>query len=596
MTENKWDLSHLYESVDAVEKAKLEFLPKADSLKAYVGRLGESAQTLREALDLRWNLELLLRRMETYTARYSDEDTRDSKANALNSEIELIRTQFTELCSFFEPEIVAIAEKDIVRYIEEDKGLNIYQRPIREIFRMKKHVLSLPEEKILASAMDIAETGHSTFRIFSNADLPRETVTLSDGQEVKLTDANYAKHRRSSVKSDRDIVSETFIRQYGTFKRSIGEMLYGQMKTHLFYAKMRGYSDTLTAALDNDDIDTAIYHTLVETVQKNLPTFHRYLKLKARALGVKSIEYQDLYVPFTQDKKIEVPFEQTPSMLKKALAPLGDEYPGLLDTAFTEGWIDVFPGEGKRSGAYSSGWAYDVHPYVLMNYNNEYSDALTLAHELGHAMHSHYSNANQPIATSDYSIFVAEVASTFNENLLNDYMLKNVESDEQRFYLLGNFLDASFKGTFTRQAQFAEFELLAHQCVENGEALTGDSLSKMYIALLRKYYGHDEGACRVPDYFDTEWAYVPHFYYNYYVFQYATSIAAASSLATKVVNKEAGALERYFSLLKAGDSSDPVSTLKNAGVDMTQPVAYEAFIHRANRYMDEMENILEKQG
>ncbi len=596
MEDYKWDLTHLYESVEAVAKEKSEFSAHAGAIKNYAGKLGESAKSLREALDLKWNLELSLRRMETYSARLSDEDTRNSKASALAGEISRLRTQFQEQCSFFEPEIVAIPDETLLRFFTDEEGLRIYERPIREVMRMKKHILSPAEERIMAAVMDVADAGHSTYRVFSNADLPRETVTLSDGREVKLTDANYVKHRRCPVKADREVVSEVFFKQYDRFKRSIGEMLYGQMKSHLFHANVRGYPNTLAASLDQFDIDTAIYHTLIETVEKNLPVFHRYMKLKARALGVEALEYQDLYVPFTQDTKIEVPFEKAPEIIKKALLPLGEEYQRLLDRAFSEGWMDVFPAEGKRSGAYSSGWAYDAHPYVLLNYNNEYSDALTLAHELGHAMHSHYSNTNQPIATSDYAIFVAEVASTFNENLLNDYMLKNVESDDQRFYLLGNFLDGSLKGTFTRQVQFAQFELMVHECVEKGQALTGDSLNEMYLGILRKYYGHDQGVCNVPDYFAAEWAYVPHFYYNYYVFQYATSIAAASSLAGKVVDKQPGALDRYFGLLKAGDSADPVSILKSAGVDMTQPEAYAAFVRRAQRYMDEMETILDSKA
>ncbi|MCZ7586648.1 MAG: oligoendopeptidase F [Deltaproteobacteria bacterium] len=591
-----WDLSDLYPTVEAFLAEKKSFEADLKKIEAYKGRLAESAKVLKEALDVYWGLEERQRRMESYAGRLSDQDTRDQTNKAYASEVSQNRSRLGTVSAYMEPEIVALGEAGVEKFLAAESGLASYRRPLEETLRLAEHILSPQEEKILAAASDIAGAGSNIYGLFSNADLPRKTITLSDGSEVKLTDANYAKYRRAPVKADRDLLAETFFSQYDGFKRVIGEMLYTQIKAHRFYAEARGYDSTLASALNRDDVDPAIYKTLIETAHKNLPTFHRYLRLKARAMGVAKVDYQDLYASFTEDVSIDVPWAEAKTMLVESLAPMGEDYVKNIRASLENRWIDVYPTEGKRSGAYSSGWAYGVHPYVLMNYNDEYQDVLTLAHELGHALHSHYSNAAQPLPSSDYSTFVAEIASTFNENLLNDYMLKKVQDENERFYLLGNFLDGTIKGTFFRQIQFAEFEWMAHQRVEAGEALTGETLSKMYLELVRKYYGHDEGACNVPEFYAAEWAYIPHFYFNYYVFQYSTSVAAASALSEKVLAGEPGALARYQGLLKAGGSNDPVTLVREAGIDMTEPEAFDALVARANRYMDELEKILDAKG
>lgn len=594
--EHQWDLAALYADVADFNAAKDAFVKDAKDIAKWKGRLGESAQTLRASLDHYWELEERIRRLESYAGRLSDQDTRVQANKALQSEVSQARSRFAEASAYLDPELVAIPEATIEAYFASEPGLAVYERPIRETLRRKKHILSPAEERILAAASDVARAGSSLYSIFENADLPRETIALADGTNVKLTDANYGKYRRAPLEADRDRLAESFFAQFKKFEQTIGEMLYTQLKVHRFYAEMRGYESTLAASLDYDDIDPAIYRSLIAAANQHLPTFHRYLNLKRRALGLPVLEYQDLYVPFVAESKIEMDWAEAARVLPESLSPMGEEYVALIRRSLAERWIDVYPTEGKRSGAYSSGWAYGVHPYVLMNYNDEYSDVLTLAHELGHALHSWNSNETQPIATADYSTFVAEVASTFNENLLNDYMLKKVQSDDERVYLLGNFLDGTIKGTFFRQIQFAEYELLVHEAVEKGEALTGETLSKMYIDLVRRYYGDADGVCKVPQFYESEWSYIPHFYYNYYVFQYSTSVAAASALSQKVIDGEPGALERYAALLRSGGSKDPVSLLKDAGVDMTKPDAYAALMDRANRYMDELEKILDKQG
>ena len=593
----KWDLSGLYPTINEFQAEKDSFLADAEKLTAFKGKLDASPGRLKDALDLYYSLEKRMRRMESYAGRLADQDTRVSENKAHESEVENVRARFNALSSFIDPEVVALGEKKLDKFLKSEPGLAVYAFPLRETLRQQRHILSDKEEAILAAAQNIAYAGYSGYSLFTDADMPRRTITLQDGTEIKIDYANFDKTRRSLVQEDRVAAFDAYFGPFSEYQRTLADLLFQQIKVHKFYADMRGYESTLAAALDGNNIDTAIYTSLIKAAHRNLPTFHRYLKLKARALGKQKLDYTDMYVPFTTGVEIEVAYDEATAMLVAALAPLGDKYVGTIAGAFAGRWIDVYPGEGKRSGAYSSGWAYGVHPYILMNYNDTYSNALTLAHEMGHAMHSYLSNGAQPFPTASYATFVAEVASTFNENLLNDYMFKKVASDEERLYLLGNFLDGSIKGTFFRQIQFAEFELLIHQKVENGEALTDEVLGELYLDLTRKYYGHDEGVVDVPEMIAVEWAAVPHFYYDYYVFQYSTSIAAASLLSERVIEGEDGALDRYMAnLLQAGGSDNPVALLKKAGADMTKPEAYNALVARANRYMDEMEKILDRMG
>lgn len=593
----KWKTTDLYPDEATFKQELVKIVPDAEKLAGYKGKLGDSAAAFKEALDLYYGIERRLRRMGSYTSRMQDQDTRVSKYKALRGEFESVRTKFAELSAYMEPEIIGIDEKKLKKFFEKEPVLKVYAFPISETLRRKKHILPPDQEGILAAVNDIAYDPESTYSIFTDADMPKSLITLEDGTQVKLSYDAFDRIRRSYVEADRKKAFEAFFGSYSDYKRTLAQTLYTQLKTYKFFSKVRGYDSNLEVPLDYNGIDPQIYHSLIEAAHKNLDTFHRYLKLKARVLGKEHLDYTDLYLPFSKEVKIEVSYEEAQKMLIDAFAPLGEEYVNTVSEAFSTGWIDVYPAEGKRSGAYSSGWAYDVHPFVLMNYNDTYSDALTLAHEMGHAMHSYFSNSNQPFPTSDYSTFVAEVASTFNENLVMDRMLKNVKSDEERLYLLGNWLDASVKGTFFRQIQFAEFELMMHQMVEKGEALTDEVLNKMYLDLTRTYYGHDQGVVNVPELIAVEWAIVPHFYYNFYVFQYSTSIAAASHISQRVIGEEPGALEAYYdNLLKAGGRENTVDLLKKAGADLTAVDAYNALMERANRYMDEVEKILDAKG
>ncbi len=441
----------------------------------------------------------------------------------------------------------------------------------------------------------MAGAASSIYMIFSNAELPYPEVELSDGSKVRLTKAGYARYRALPNRADREAVFEAFWKVHNDFRRTFGVQLYSNVKKDMFYARARGYKSCLESALDRNNIPVKVYTTLIENVNNNLEAFHRYLRLKKRILGVETLKYSDVYAPVVEGIDLKYTYEEAKKLVIDAARPLGREYVAIVKKAFSQRWIDVYPTAGKRAGAYSNGSAYDVHPYVLLNFNGLYDDVSTLAHELGHALHSYYSNKNQPYPTADYSIFVAEVASTFYEALLMHKMLSEIKDDEVRLSLLMNYLDG-IKGTVFRQTQFAEFELLIHEKAERGEALTGDVLSELYGDILRRYYGHDKGICRIDDLYCVEWAYVPHFYYNFYVYQYSTSFTASTALSEKVLGKEKGAVNRYIEFLSAGGSDYPIEILKRAGVDMTSAGPFERTMAVMNRTMDEIEAILSKKG
>jgi len=376
---------------------------------------------------------------------------------------------------------------------------------------------------------------------------------------------------------------------------TFGSQLAAQVNRDMFYARVRKYESALHSALDRDNIPVDVYHTLIRKVNENLDSFHRYLALKQRMLGVDQLKYSDVYAPVVEKVKLEYPYDKATELVLDALRPLGSEYLRTVRRAFNERWIDVYPTPGKRAGAYCNGSCYDVHPYILLNYNGQYDDVSTLAHEMGHAMHSYYSNKNQPYPTADYATFVAEVASTLNEALLIHKMLSTIEDDNVKLSLLMNYLDG-IKGTVFRQTQFAEFELAIHQRAEQGEPLTGDVLTEIYGGILKRYYGHDKGVCQIDDLYCVEWAFVPHFYYNFYVYQYATSFTASTALAEKILAGQPGAVDRTIEFLSAGGSDYPVAILRKAGVDMLTSEPFDRTMEAMNRVMDQIEAILDKQG
>ena len=592
-TKYKWNLEDLYPSVQAWKDARDKVASQFDEVEKFRGKLGESASELLACLEFNTKLSKEFGRLASYASMLSDEDIRNSDHRSMQEELQQLATEYGAKASFITPEIVKMSKEKIDSFIEQEPGLKIYKFPLYDMLRRKEHTLSDKEEKILAQANLISSDPYSIYSVFSDAEAPFPTIKLSDGNEVTLTKPAYTMYRALKNPADREAVFKAFFGMYDKYKGTYGADLYSQVKTDMFFAKTRNYDSSLQSALDSDNIPTDVYHALIDNVNKNLDTFHRYLELKKRMLKLDTLKYSDVYAPAVEGVNLKYTYDEAEKLVLDALQPLGKDYTKVIQEAFDNRWLDVYPTPGKRSGAYSNGSAYDVHPYVLLNFNGTYEDVSTIAHELGHSMQSYYSNKTQPYPTADYSIFVAEVASTFNESLLIHKMLDTIKDDDVRLSLLMNYLEG-VRTTFFRQTQFAEFELAIHEKAEAGEPLTGDLLNKMYGDILKRYYGAEKGICQIDKLYWDEWAYIPHFYYNFYVYQYATSFAASTTLSEKVLAKEDDALKKYIDFLSAGGSDYPIQLLKNAGVDMTTAEPYNETIAAMNNAMDEIEKILDK--
>ncbi len=593
--EYKWDLTAIYPSDAAWRTAKEKLASELPKLREFQGTLASSASRLAEALETQSHFDKEISRLFVYAAMSSDQDTRVSTYQGMEQEMIQLSSVFGTETAFIEPEILKMDNATIERFLAQEPRLKMFRHYLEDVARRRAHTLSNSEEKLLAASGVMASGPSSVYGIFADADFPYPSVTLHDGKTVKLDKAAFSLYRASLNRDDRQKVMEAFFTALGKYRATFGSMMNSNVQTSIFYAHARHYDNDLVSALDGPNIPVSVYSRLVDGVNRNLPAFHRYLKLRKRMMGLPELHYYDLYAPLVSSVDTKYPVDVAEQNILAALAPLGPEYAAGAKRAFTERWIDMFPSEGKRSGAYSNGGAYDVHPYMLLNYNGKYDDMSTLAHELGHTMHSYFSNKTQPYPLADYPIFVAEVASTFNEALLIDYMLKQIKDDATRLSLLGNYLE-SIKGTVFRQAQFAEFELRMHEMAEKGQPLTGDTLSKLYTEIVRKYYGHDQGVCIVDDYIANEWAFIPHFYNSFYVFQYATSFTASSALSEKVLAGAPGATERYLKFISSGKSEYPIDLLKDAGVDMTTDEPLDLTVKKMNRVMDEMEKLLDQKG
>ncbi len=589
----KWNLKDLYPSVEVFKKKRDEFSKKIEVLTQYQNKLKNSSEDLKKCLDTFFELSKELDRLITYVSLRADENLANSENQKLKNETYNVARKFAELSSFIEPEIISIGESKINQFIEENKGLSLYRLFLKRILDKKQHILSKNEEALLAKTSMISDAPYQTYSIFSYTDMPFPVVELN-GEKVRLNQAAYTKWRSNPDIKIRNIVFPKFFGTYKSFENTFGTLLYSQVKRDWFYASAKKYKSSLEAALSPNEVPVNVYTNLIKEINANLPSLHRYLKLRKRMLGLKELTYADLYTPLVKSVDARYSYNDAQKLIEAALKPLGEEYGKYLHRAFVERWIDVYPNDGKRGGAYSSGNAYDVHPYILMNYNNDYESLSTLAHELGHSMHSMFSNTYQPYVYSDYTIFVAEVASTFNENLLNHYLLTHTKDREMKMFLLGNLLEG-IRQTIFRQTMFAEFELEIHKKVEKGEALTGKDLTDIYLKLVRKYYGHDKGICKVDDLYGIEWAYIPHFYYNFYVYQYATSLIASTHLAQKVINGDKKDVEKYLGFIKAGCSDTPISILKKAGADLETDEPFKTTMKVFNQTMDEIERLLNQE-
>ena len=588
-----WDLTPVYPSEEAYQKAKGAMVAKFDQILTYKGKLGQSANQLYACLNLNSEISKEASRLYSYVSFKSDLDTRDTKYLGMRQELSQLLTDYSTKAAFIQPEILEIDPAKLNKFIASKKELKVFEFYIKDLLRSKAHLLSEKEEKIIAETGLFAGAPSTIYSLFSNAEFPFPEIVLSYGKKVKIDLATFATLRALPVRADRELVFHSLFGKIYDFRRTFGATMDANIKRHLFTAHVRNYNSCLETSLDANNIPTEVYQALIKNVNDNLATFHRYLKIKQQMLGVDTLKYTDLYAPVVKDLDLSYPIETAQTLILEALQPLGSDYTKTVQKAFDERWIDVYPTPAKRSGAYSNGSVYDVHPYILLNYNEKYDDVSTLAHELGHTMHSYYSNKTQPYPLSDYSIFVAEVASTFNEVLLFHDNLNKITDPNQKLTLLMNYLDG-IKGTVFRQTQFAEFELRMHEMAERGEQLTGDSLTELYKQIVRAYYGHDKDVCYVDDIISIEWAYIPHFYYNFYVYQYATSFTAATALAKKVMENDKIARSNYLKFISSGGSDYPINLLKKAGVDMTTADPFTLTMKEMNWVMDEIEKVLAK--
>jgi len=591
----KWNLADIYPSDDAWKTAKEKLGARIGAIAGYQGKLADSPQSLLACLDLLADINKEFARIYTYAQLHSDLDTREAPAMAAVQEARQVGSTLAAQSAFIQPEVLAMDRPKVDAFLAAEPKLGIYRHLLDDILRRKAHTGTAGEEKIVADASLMSDAPGSTYTIFSNADFPFPEITLSDGTKVRMDKAAFALYRAVPNREDRRKVFDEFFGKIDDYRRTFGASLYAEVKKDMFYMKAEKYGSCLESALDGSNIPVEVYKALVNNMDANLATFHRYLNLRRRMLGVDQLHYYDLYVPVVTGVDLNYTIDESEKTILDALKPLGDDYVAVAKKAFASRWVDVYPNTGKVSGAYSNGDAYDVHPYMLLNYNGKYDDMSTLAHELGHTLHSYLANSSQPYVNASYSTFVAEVASTFNEALLMDHMLKTVKDDKVRLSLLFNYLDG-IKGTLIRQIQFAEFEMRIHETAEKGESLTGDGLDALYRDITRRYYGHDKGVCIVDSTVQAEWAYIPHFYYNFYVFQYATSITASSALSEEVLAGDKEARTRYLAMLKSGGSDYPIALLKKAGVDMTTSQPFDLLIKKMNRIMDEVEVILKKEG
>ena len=587
-----WNLADLYPNVAAWRADKARITTELPQVRACAGRLGSSPQTLADAFETMTRLDRELARLYVYASMLSDEDTRQSEPQGMHQEMQQLYAEFNAQTSYIEPEILRIGGAAIEAFIDAEPRLADYAFALRDIARRAAHTLSDAEEKILADAQPLAGSASNIYGIFANADFPYPAIMLSDGRSVKLDQAGYADVRTSPNRQDRRAAMSAFFGAFGDFSRTFGTTMNSSVQKAIFYARARKYTSTIEASLDRANIPASVYMRLIDGVGRHLPALHRYLRLRKRMIGVTDdLHYYDLYAPLVASVDLRYTPEEAQHHVVEAMGPLGNEYVSVLERSFRERWLDWYPAKGKRSGAYSNGSAYDVHPYMLLNYLGQYNDVSTLAHELGHTMHSYYSNKMQPYATADYSIFVAEVASTFNEALLIDYMLKRIEDAPTRLSLLGSYLE-SIKATVFRQTQFAEFELRVHEMGLASQPITGDALARLYLDITRRYYGHDQGIVVVDEDVANEWSYIPHFYSEFYVFQYATSFTAAEALAARVIAGDSSATARFLAFLGSGSSKYPIDLLKDAGIDMSTDEPLDQTMQTMHRVMDEIDSLL----
>ena len=585
-----WDLDALYPTALEWEAARADVMASLDEIEARRGTLGDSAESLYEAYQLVSDTLREGGRVFVYASLAADEDLRDAGTEARRQEAQILFARFTEATAWMQPELLEVGREVVEAYIAEDERLAPFAFQLDDALRNAPHTLGEEAEQTLAYFTQSFNAPSTVYGMIANSDIPWPTIALADGSEVTLDAQGYSLARGSTNRGDRKLAFDTFWGKWQEYRNSVGLVLNSHLQTQTALARARHFDSVLDRELFNDNIPPAVYRTLVEEVNAALPTLHRYFRLRGRMLGVEQMHYYDIYPPLVSlDRKFDI--EASKAITLAAMDILGEDWVEMQSEAMDERWMHVYPQRGKRSGAYMQGFAYDVHPYLLLNHNDDYESLSTFAHEWGHAMHTLYARQEQPFETAAYSTFIAEIPSTSLELILRDYMQGQAQSTDEKLYYLGMALE-SLRGTFFRQTMFAEFELALYEAAERGEALTGERISGMYGEILRRYHGHDEGVVLIDDLYTNEWMFVQHFYFNMYVFQYATSQTAGTALYRKIVEDGEAGVENYKNLLRAGGSDYPYELLVAAGVDLAKPAPYRAVVAEMNEIMDEMERLL----
>ncbi len=586
--QESWDLTSLYKTeadwqteLKAVEKKIPEF-------KICKGKLASNTNTLKKCLDSYFHLQMRLQRLAVWAELQKSGDQRPAINTERTELIANLTSKFSEATAFYSPELSQISAVYVKRFLTLP-GSGIYRHYLQVILDQAKHILDPSREELLAAFSPVFYTGENTLGLLLSADVQWPTISLSTGEKLKVNDAGYTKTRGSANREDRRKAFEAFYSTLTQFQRTLGANLSNNVKTNVVMARVRKYKSALDAALSRDQVPEGVYRTLVNQVNEGLPVFHRFLMHEASTLGIKDFSFEDSYVS-SADLDIKFSVEKTKSLVLEALAPLGEEYTNKLKNAFSQGWMNIYPKEGKVGGAFMNGSAYEVHPFLLLNHQDNFYSVSTFAHEWGHAMHTLYSNSNQDFVSAEPPIFTAEIASTLNEVLLHEKLIQSATTPKERAFYLESLLKL-IRTTFFRQTQFAEFELTLHEEVEKDHALSGEKISEIYGKIARKYYGHDQHVMNIDSKYFSEWEFIPHFYNSFYVYQYATCISAAFYFAEQILSKKPGALENYLKVLKAGSSKYPYEILRDAGVDMAKPEVYQAVVRRMEKALKEIEEI-----